>query len=94
MAKTKASDGQRTRAVRKRSQHNQAATVLTQKRDAVTGRVMDVSTSGGDFKGVRHEKKGGFLARVQSMTTAEFRASLLSAGIITKSGELAMPYRG
>ena len=31
--------------------------------------------------------------RVKSMTPEEFRESLLTAGIITKTGKLAKPYR-
>lgn len=52
----KSGDGHRHGAVRGRSQFENPKTGLMQKRDAVTGRIMDVKTSGGKFKGVRKEK--------------------------------------
>jgi hypothetical protein len=52
-------DGRRQGAVRQRSQFTNPVTGLSQKRDTTTGRIMDVKTSGGDFKGVRREKKSG-----------------------------------
>ncbi len=54
-----AGDGHRIGAVRQRSQFTNPVTKLSQKRDANTGRIMDVKTTGGDFKGVRREKKSG-----------------------------------
>mgnify|MGYP000279363951 CR=1 FL=1 len=54
-----AGDGHRNGAVRQRSQFVNPVTGLSQKRNAENGRIMDVKTSGGDFKGVRHEKKAG-----------------------------------
>lgn len=44
-------------AVTNRSQFTNPKTGLSQKRDTQTGRIMDVKTTGGDFKGVRREKK-------------------------------------
>ena len=45
-------DGHRVGAVRKRSQIQNPVTGLWIKRDAATGRFMDVKVSGGPFKGV------------------------------------------
>ncbi|MHB8995209.1 MAG: hypothetical protein ACYC63_08180 [Armatimonadota bacterium] len=50
-----AGDGHRHGAVSHRSQF-QLPNGLYAKRDAETGRIMDVKTSGGPFKGVRREK--------------------------------------
>ncbi len=56
MAKNgRAGDGQRHGAVRERTQFNNPKTGLMQKRNANTGQIMDVKTSGGKFKGVRKE---------------------------------------
>ena len=49
-------DGRRIGAVRERSQVQNPKTGLYTKRDANTGRFMDVKTTGGPFKGVRKEK--------------------------------------
>ena len=49
-------DGCRIGAVRERSQVVNPKTGLYTKRDANTGRFMDVKTTGGPFKGVRKEK--------------------------------------
>ena len=49
-------DGRRIGAVRERSQVVTPKTGLYTKRDANTGRFMDVKTTGGPFKGVRKEK--------------------------------------
>jgi hypothetical protein len=49
-------DGHRNGAVRDRSQFENPKTGLMQKRDSDTGRIMDVKTTGGKFKGVRTEK--------------------------------------
>ena len=49
-------DGRRIGAVRERSQVENPKTGLYTKRDANTGRFMDVKTTGGPFKGVRKEK--------------------------------------
>lgn len=49
-------DNQRKGAVRKRSQVLNPSTGLFVKRDADTGRFIDVKTTGGKFKGVRTEK--------------------------------------
>ncbi|MFT6384177.1 MAG: hypothetical protein ACJAQR_001004 [Bacteroidia bacterium] len=49
-------DNARKGAVRSRSQVLNPKTNLYVKRDADTGRFMDVKTSGGKFKGVRKEK--------------------------------------
>lgn len=49
-------DGHRNGAVRNRSQFDNPKTGLMQKRDSDTGRIMDVKTNGGKFKGVRTEK--------------------------------------
>ena len=49
-------DNARKGAVKKRSQVQNPKTELWTKRDAETGRFMDVKTSGGKFKGVRKEK--------------------------------------
>ncbi len=51
----KRGDGHREGAVRKRSQVQRPDGKWT-KRDARTGRFMDVKTTGGRFKGVRREK--------------------------------------
>ncbi len=57
MAKNKPyGDGARKGAVKNRSQFKNPKTGLYQKRDAETGRIMDVKTTGGKFKGVRKEK--------------------------------------
>ena len=48
-------DGRRVGAVRHRSQVRNPRTGLYAKRDADTGRFMDVKTTGGRFKGVRNE---------------------------------------
>ena len=57
MAKNAATgDGRRIGAVRERSQVVNPKTGLYTKRDANTGRFMDVKTTGGPFKGVRKEK--------------------------------------
>ena len=57
MAANPPKDGSRKGAVRKRSQVENPKTGLYIKRDADTGRFMDVKTTGGKFKGVRREKK-------------------------------------
>lgn len=49
--------GHRDGAVKGRSQFVNPKTGLSQKRNTATGRIMDVKTSGGEFKGVRREKK-------------------------------------
>ena len=49
-------DGRRIGAVRERSQVVNPRTGLYTKRDANTGRFMDIKTTGGPFKGVRKEK--------------------------------------
>ena len=48
-------DGRRRGAVRGRSQVYNPKTGLWGKRNARTGRLIDVKTSGGPFKGVRKE---------------------------------------
>lgn len=48
--------GGRHGAVKDRSQFQNPKTGLFQKRDSETGRIMDVKTTGGKFKGVRKEK--------------------------------------
>ena len=48
-------DGRRRGAVRGRSQVYNPKTSLWGKRNARTGRLIDVKTSGGPFKGVRKE---------------------------------------
>lgn len=56
MAKNKPiGDNARRGAVRDRSQVQNPKTGLWVKRDADTGRFMDVKTTGGKFKGVRKE---------------------------------------
>ena len=77
-----AGDGHRKVAVRQRTQFVNPVAGSSRSRDSATGRILDSKTS----KRV--------VARVQAMTAEEFRSSLLSAGIITKSGKLAKPYRG
>lgn len=49
-------DNRRIGAVKSRSQTYNPKTGLYVKRDAKTGRFMDVKTTGGKFKGVRKEK--------------------------------------
>lgn len=49
-------DNSRIGAVKDRSQVANPQTGLYTKRDANTGRFMDVKTTGGPFKGVRKEK--------------------------------------
>lgn len=49
-------DNSRKGAVRDRSQVQNPKTGLWTKRDADTGKFIDVKTSGGKFKGVRKEK--------------------------------------
>lgn len=57
MAKNKPTgDNARKGAVKGRSQILNPKTKLYVKRDAETGRFMDVKTTGGKFKGVRKEK--------------------------------------
>ncbi len=51
-------DGHRHGAVRDRSQVRNPKTDLYVKRDADTGRFMDVKVDGKPFKGVRREKPG------------------------------------
>lgn len=55
MAKNGARGGGRVGAVKGRSQFRLPSGLMA-KRNTSTGRIMDVKTSGGDFKGVRHEK--------------------------------------
>lgn len=55
MAKNGPKGGGRHGAVKGRSQFK-TPQGLAAKRDTKTGRIMDVKTSGGDFKGVRREK--------------------------------------
>lgn len=49
-------DNARKGAVKQRSQVLNTKTNLYVKRDATTGRFIDVKTTGGKFKGVRKEK--------------------------------------
>ena len=49
-------DNARVGAVRERSQTFNGKTRLFIKRDSITGRFLDVKTSGGKFKGIRREK--------------------------------------
>ena len=49
-------DSKRIGAVRERSQVKNTLNGLYVKRDAKTGKFIDVKTSGGKFKGVRNEK--------------------------------------
>jgi hypothetical protein len=51
-----AGDNRRIGAVRERSQTYNTKIGMYIKRDAKTGRFMDVKTTGGKFKGVRKEK--------------------------------------
>lgn len=55
MAKNGARGRGRVGAVSGRSQARNSKTGLWTKRDAVTGRFMDIKQSGGAFKGVRRE---------------------------------------
>ena len=57
MATNPPNDNSRKGAVRKRSQVENPKTGLYVKRDADSGKFMDVKTTGGKFKGVRKEKK-------------------------------------
>lgn len=57
MATNPPKDNSRKGAVRKRSQVENSKTGLYVKRDADTGKFMDVKTTGGKFKGVRNERK-------------------------------------
>ena len=52
----KSGDNRRHGAVRRRTQIKHSNGKLYVKRDADTGKFMDVKTSGGKFKGVRKEK--------------------------------------
>ncbi len=52
----KSGDNRRHGAVKERSQVLNPKTGLYVKRDANTGKFMDVKTSGGKFKGIRKEK--------------------------------------
>jgi hypothetical protein len=56
MAKNGPKGNGRGGAVRGRSQSKSVKTGLWTKRDTSTGRVVDVKTSGGPFKGVRRER--------------------------------------
>jgi hypothetical protein len=56
MAKNGARGNGRIGAVTGRSQTRNSKTGLWTKRDAVSGRFMDIKQSGGAFKGVRREK--------------------------------------
>ncbi len=56
MATNPPKDNSRKGAVRDRSQVHNPKTGLWTKRNADTGKFMDVKTSGGKFKGVRKEK--------------------------------------
>lgn len=56
MAKNGPKGGGREGMVDKRSQFYNPNTGLYQKRNADTGRWMDIKTSGGKFKGVRTER--------------------------------------
>ena len=49
-------DNSRKGAVKNRSQFQNPKTGLWAKRDKASGRIMDVKTTGGKFKGVRKEK--------------------------------------
>ncbi|RZJ84002.1 MAG: hypothetical protein EOO20_21825 [Chryseobacterium sp.] len=55
----KAGDGQRNGAVKDRSQTHNPTTEQWVKRDADTGRFMDVKQDGTPFKGVRKERGNG-----------------------------------
>ena len=55
LAKNGPKGGGRRGAVKGRSQFK-TPSGLSAKRNTTTGRIMDVKTSGGDFKGVRREK--------------------------------------
>jgi hypothetical protein len=56
VARTGAKGKGRIGAVKSRSQSRNPTTKLWTKRDAKTGRFMDVKTSGGKFKGVTRER--------------------------------------
>lgn len=56
MATNGPKDNARKGAVKGRSQFENPVTGLSAKRDAKTGRIVDVKTTGGKFKGVRKEK--------------------------------------
>lgn len=57
MASNSAKGHGRKGGVAKRSQFFNPLTWLWQKRDDTSGKVLDVKTSGGKFKGVRSEKR-------------------------------------
>lgn len=63
MAKNGPKGGGREGAITGRSQFINPKTGLSSKRDTANGRIMDNKTSGGDFKGVRHEKSGNVIIR-------------------------------
>ena len=56
MATNPPKDNSRKGAIKDRSQVQNPKTGLWTKRDADTGKFIDVKTSGGKFKGVRKEK--------------------------------------
>lgn len=56
MAKNDGKGHGRIGEIKNRSQFTNPKTGLSIKRNTATGRIMDNKTSGGDFKGVRHEK--------------------------------------
>jgi hypothetical protein len=62
------------------------------KRGAATVHSEDAELPGGPAKGTRAAMQA-FIARLRNLSPEEFDASLRAAGIITKSGELAKPYR-
>lgn len=59
MAKNgKSGDGHRNGAIKERTQFENPKTRLFTKRDSITGKIIDVKTTGDKFKGVTKEKNG------------------------------------
>ena len=54
---TNTGKGFRQGAVKNRTQFENPKTGLSQKRDSITGRILEVKTTGGKFKGITKEKQ-------------------------------------
>lgn len=86
MAKTGKSDNKREGAVKKRSQVLNPATGLWAKRDADTGRIMDVKTTGGKFRGVSREDTAAPAKRATKKRATKKKAAKKAGKRAAKKG--------
>lgn len=80
-------------SISKSAKSTASSRVVARKRSAAIVRGGDSKSAVGAPAGSRAAVRD-FIERLRNLTPEEFDASLRTAGIITKSGKLAKPYRG